>query len=59
MRKWNESRENFANFSRKYENFRENFFTKIDANSEIIIDAEYLGNGASDWVLFTKVGILE
>jgi hypothetical protein len=31
----------------------------IDANSGIIIDVEYLGNGASDWILFTKVGILK
>jgi hypothetical protein len=37
----------------KYENFRENFFTKIDAKGGNIIDLEYLGNGASDWILFT------
>jgi hypothetical protein len=40
-------------------NFHENFFMKIDAFSEIIIDVEYLGNGASDLILFTKVGILK
>jgi hypothetical protein len=34
-------------------------FTKIDTNSRIIIDVEYLGNGASDWILFTKIGILK
>jgi hypothetical protein len=37
-------------------NFRE-IFTKIDAKSANIIDLEYLGNGASDWILFTKVGL--
>jgi hypothetical protein len=31
--------------------FAKNFFTKIGANSGIIIDVEYLGNGASDWIL--------
>jgi hypothetical protein len=36
------------NFSLKYENYRENYFTKIDAKSGNIIDLEYLGNGASD-----------
>jgi hypothetical protein len=29
------------------------------AESLIIIDVEYLGNGASDWILFTKEGISE
>jgi hypothetical protein len=28
--------------------FAKNFLTQIDADSEIIIDVEYLGNGASD-----------
>jgi hypothetical protein len=40
-------------------NFRENFCTKIDAKSGNIIDLEYLGTGASDWILFTKVGPLK
>jgi hypothetical protein len=48
-------------FLRKCKNLRENFVTKIDAYSGIIIDVEYryLGNGASDRILFTKVGILK
>jgi hypothetical protein len=33
-------------FSGKYENFRKNFFAKIDENSWNINDVDYLGNGA-------------
>jgi hypothetical protein len=45
------SHENFHEKSIKFshfKNFCENFFTKIEANKGIIIDVEYLGNGASD-----------
>jgi energy-converting hydrogenase Eha subunit F len=34
-------------FARKFKNFRENFFTKIVANSGIIIDVKYVGNRGS------------
>jgi hypothetical protein len=48
-------------FLQKYKNFRANtkIFMKIDANSGIIIDVEYLGNEASDLILFTKEVILK
>jgi hypothetical protein len=41
--------------------FSRKFLYKIDANSGIIIDVEYLGYevSESDWILFTKVGILK
>jgi hypothetical protein len=37
----------------------DDFFSKIDANCGIIIDVQYLGNGASDWILFIEVGIFK
>jgi hypothetical protein len=33
-------------FSRKFENFRKKFFTKIDENSGDLNDVDYLGNKA-------------
>jgi ribosomal protein S8E len=43
-------------FLRKYENFRESVFTKIDENGGNIYDVDYLGNGVTSLIMRTNVG---